>query len=129
MIKAKPFFRFFSRASWAAPIALAACIASTAQASAFECPAPQKLARPGVLKETSTQVAVVGQFLASGESSKTVPLVEADLRARYPNVENAEMINYIITAYCPVVNDMKIGDAEKQARMSRFVRDLMQMTY
>jgi len=41
-----------------------------------ECPAPQKLARPGVLKETPTQVAIVGQFLASGESNKTVPLVE-----------------------------------------------------
>ncbi len=130
MTKAKSVFGRFPRASWIAPFALAVCMGSTLQAWAVECPAPQKLARPGVLKETPTQMAVVGQFLASGESSKTVPLVEADLRARYPGVENAEVINYIVTAYCPVVNDMKgSSDADKQARMSRFVQDLMMMTY
>ena len=129
MIKAKPVFRFLSRASSVAPFALAACIVSAAQASAFECPVPQKLAHPGVLKETPTQIAVAAKFLESAPSNVTVPLVEADLRARYPGVENAEVINYIVTAYCPVVNDMKVSDADKQARMSRFVQDLMQMTY
>jgi hypothetical protein len=120
--------KFRLGALWVAPFALAAFMGSP-QASALECPLPQKLSRPGVLKETPTQIAIVGQFLASGESSKTVPLVEADLRARYPGVENAEIVNYIIAAYCPVVNDMKIGDADKQARMSRFAQDLDLMTF
>jgi hypothetical protein len=116
-------------AAWIAPLALAACLGS-APVLALECPAPQKLSRPGVLKETPTQMAIVGQFLASGESSKTVPLVEADLRARYPGVENAEIVNYIITAYCPVVNGLSgLSDADKQARLSRFVTDLGLMTY
>jgi len=129
MINAKIVLQFFPRATWLAPFALATCLGMASQASALECPAPQKLSRPGVLKETPTQMAVVGQFLVSGELNKTIPLVEADLRARYPGVENAEIINYIITAYCPVVNDMKIGEADKQSRMSRFAQDLMMMTY
>jgi hypothetical protein len=116
-------------ASWTTPLALALCLGS-APASAVECPTPQKLARPGVLKETPTQTAVVGAFLASGESSKTIPLVEADLRARYPGVETGEIINYIVTAYCPVVNGTPgLSDADKQARLSRFVTDLDLMTY
>src|SRR5208282_81266 len=130
MISAKYAIRFRLRALWAAPFALAACLGSAPRALALECPEPQKLAHPGVLKETPTQMAVVGQFLASGKSNKTVPLVEADLRARYPGVENAEVVNYIVTAYCPVVKDTTgMSDKAKQARMNRFVKDLMMMTY
>ena len=122
--------RFRPRASWPAPIAFAACLAIASGAAAFECPAPQKLSHPGVLKETPTQIAVVGQLLASGEPRKTVPLVEADLRARYPGVENAEIVNYIVTAYCPVVNaESGLSDAEKQARLSSFVSDLNAIIY
>jgi len=130
MTRAKFDFCFHPRALWAAPFLLAVGIGSAPLARALECPVPQKLSRPGVLKETSTQIAVVGAFLASGETVKTVPLVEADLRARYPGVENAELVNYLVTAFCPVVNKMAgMSDAEKQARMNRFVQDLMQMTY
>jgi hypothetical protein len=96
------FLQLFPRATWAAPLALATCRGLASQASALECPTPQRLSRPGVLKETPTQVAV--------------PLIEADLRARYPGVENAEIVNDIVTAYCPVVNDMKVSDADKQAK-------------
>ncbi len=89
-----------------------------------------KALAPWRLERNANQIAVVGQFLASGESNKTVPLVEADLRARYPGVEDAELVNYLVTAFCPVVSNMTgMSDAEKQARMNRFVQDLMQMTY
>jgi hypothetical protein len=130
MISRKFDIRFLPRTIWAAPFVLAAFIGSAPQARPLECPVPQKLSRPGVLKETPTQIAVVGAFLASGESDKTVPLVEADLRARYPGVEDAELVNYLVTAFCPVVNKMTgMSDAEKQARMNRFGQDLMRMTY
>ena len=123
------FLRSFSRATWVAPLALATCLGMASPASALECPAPQTLPRPGVLKETPTQVGVVAKFLESAPPNVTVPLIEADLRARYPGVENAEIVNYVIAAYCPVVNDMKGSDADKQARMSRFAHDLMAMIY
>jgi hypothetical protein len=123
------FLQFFPRATWAAPLALATWLGMASQASALECPAPQTLSRPGVLKETPTQVAVVAKLLESAPPNVTVPLIEADLRARYPGVENAEIVNYVITAYCPVVNDMRVSDADKQARMSRFAHDLMAMIY
>jgi hypothetical protein len=117
-------------ALWAAPLALAAIIGSASQASALECPAPQKLAHPGVLQETPDQIQAASKLLASGDITKNSALIEADLRARYPGVENAELINYLVTAYCPVVNDLKgASDEEKQARMKRFLSDLLQMTY
>jgi hypothetical protein len=108
---------------------LATCLGIASQASALECPASQKLSRPGVLKETPTQIAVAMKLLESAPFNVTVPLIEADLRARYPGVENAVIVNYIVTAYCPVVSDMKVSDADKQARMSRFAEDLLAMTY
>lgn len=77
------------------------------------------------MKETPTQLAVATKFLESAPSNVTIPLIEADLRARYPGVEDAEIVNYLVTAYCPVVNDMKVSDADKQARMSRFTQDLI----
>lgn len=127
MTCAHPVLRF--RPRFLVALALAAFFGPS-QSWALECPEPQKLSRPGILKETPTQIAVVSAFLANGKANKTVPLLEADLRARYPGVENAEIINYIVTAYCPVVNDMKgSSDAMKKARMNRFVHDLMQMTY
>ncbi|MCW2273740.1 hypothetical protein GJ654_17080 [Rhodoblastus acidophilus] len=122
--------RFRRLALSAAPCVIAACIGIAPQANALECPLPQKLSRNGVLKETPTQMAIVGALLARGDASRTVPLVEADLRARYPGVENAELVNYIVTAFCPVVSHMTgMSDAEKPARLNGFVQDLMQMTY
>jgi len=129
MIILRNFFRTFVSASWTAPLALVACLGLPSQASALECPAPQKLSRPGVLKETQTQIAIAAKFLESAPSNVTVPLIEADLRARYPGVENAEIVNYVVTAYCPVVNAMQVSEADKQARMSRFAQDIMLMTY
>ena len=123
------FLKFFPAATWAAPFALAMCLGMAPQASALECPAPRTLSRPGVLKETPTQVAVLAKFLESAPPNVAIPLIEADLRARYPGVENAEIVNYVITAYCPVVNAMKVSDADKQARMSHFAQDLMAMIY
>jgi hypothetical protein len=54
----------------------------------------------------------------------------ADLRARYPGVENAEIVNYLATAYCPVVARMTgLGDREKQARVDRFVSEVAREVY
>jgi len=63
---------------------------------------PQTLHGPGVLKESSTQIATTGSFLASGDTINRVAEVVADLRKRYPGVADAEIENYLVSAYCPV---------------------------
>jgi len=118
------------RAARAALIALVAGASLTAPASALECPAPQPVAKPGVLQETPAQVKATGKVLSSGDVGQQTQAIIADLRKRYPQAENAELANYLITAYCPVVAGLpQLGEAEKKARMDQFVSQLMQKIY
>lgn len=99
-------------------------------AAALQCPAPQPLARPGILKETPTQTQVVATLLATGDDANRIRVIVNDLRARYPGVENAEIVNYLMAAYCPVVAQLSgLGEQEKQARLDRFVAQLSQIVY
>jgi hypothetical protein len=101
-------------------------------AAALECPVPQKLAQPGVLQETQAQIDKVAAQLAAGGSSVDVTLkaIIADLRARYPHVENAEIANYLISAYCPVAaRSPGASDGEKKLQLDQFVSLLMGMLY
>jgi hypothetical protein len=109
---------------------LAVVLGLAGPAFALECPAAQKLTRPGVLQETQAQINNVANLLATGDVGNRVPAIIADLRRRYPGVENAEVVNYLMAAYCPIVARLSgLSDAEKQARMDRFVSQLSQIVY
>jgi hypothetical protein len=116
---------------WAfALIALLAGSTLIAPASALDCPTPQPLERPGVLKETRAQIEETGQMLSSGDLGQQVQAIVTDLRSRYPHAENAELVNYIVTAYCPVVDRLTgLSEPEKKAKMDNFVMQLMQKIY
>jgi len=118
------------RAAGIALLVLAACLAPAVPAHALECPVPQPLKRPGVLQETQAQIAAVAKQLAAGDASDRVPTIIADLRARYPTAENAEIINYLLTAYCPVVAALPgLNESQKQAQVQSFAAQLMQQIY
>jgi hypothetical protein len=105
-------------------------IAPVASAAAMQCPAPQPMNGPGVLKETPAQVERVSHLLATGDDDNRIHTIVNDLRDRYPNVQNVEIINYLVTAYCPIVNHLNgLGDAQKQARMDRFVGQVTRIVY
>ena len=111
---------------------LAGCFvsASEARSQAFECPTPQQLTSPDVLRETPARTAELATLLASGDVGNRIPVVVNDLRARYPGVQNAEIVNYLMTAYCPTVKQLTgLGDAEKQARMDSFMSRVSQVVY
>jgi hypothetical protein len=106
----------------------ALCLAAAGPALALECPVPQPLTRPGVLRETPAQIADVSSLLATGDTGNRIRMVVTDLRARYPGVQNAELINYLMAAYCPGVAQLSgPGEQEKQARMDRFVSQLAEI--
>jgi hypothetical protein len=101
-----------------------------APAFAVECPAPHPLTRPGVIKETPAQVHALSTLLASGDAENRIDVTVSDLRARYPGVENAEIVNYLVSAYCPVVERMTgLGEQERQARVDRFVSEVSRAVY
>ncbi len=111
-------------------IALPAGSVLALPASALECPAAQPVAKSGVLLETPAQIEATGKMLSSGNVGQQTQALIADLRKRYPQAENAELANYVITAYCPVIaQTAALGEAEKKARMDQFVSQLMQKIY
>ena len=111
-------------------IALVAGLGLALPASALECPAAQPVAKPGVLQETPAQIEVTGKMLSSGNVGQQTQALIADLRKRYPQAGSAELANYIVTAYCPVVDRLTgLSEPEKKARLDEFVRQLMQEIY
>jgi len=56
-----------------------------------------------------------------------VPELVAELRRRHPGAGDAELVNYLVTAYCPVVARLSgLGDAERTARVDRFAGQVRQ---
>jgi hypothetical protein len=124
------FWRPGPRAVGIGLLLMAACGALAAPVHALECPAPRTLTRPAVLRETPAQISAMSDLLATGDTSNRVQVIVADLRARYPSIENAELVNYLMAAYCPIVARLSgLGEAEKQARMDNFVSQIAQLIY
>ncbi len=118
------------RAERSALIGGLACASFALPASALECPSPQPLARPGVLQETQAQIDETGKMLSSSDVGQQTKAIISDLRSRDPQAENAELVNYIVTAYCPVVDRLTgLSESEKKARLDQFVVQLMQEIY
>lgn len=110
-------------AVWIVAAGIMAALPATAQS--MTCPSPHPASGPGVLKESSVQLAETGSYLASSMDANRVPEVVADLRKRYPGVSNAEVENYLVAAYCPEVaklNGLTMG--EQTARVQLFSRQV-----
>ena len=122
---------FMSGWQIAAAIGLA-CLgfALPAAAQSIECPIPQPRQGPGILKESPAKIAEIGTLLASGDSGNRAPEVVADLRKRYPGASNAEIENYLITAYCPVAAKLDgLSVAERKAKLNQFAHQASVAVY
>jgi hypothetical protein len=111
-------------------LAAAALAVSAFPALALDCPKPQPTAKPGILKETPAQMAAIGKQLAGADKFNAIASAMADLRIRYPGVESAEVVNYLVTAYCPAVAaDSKLSEAQKKAAVDSFAAQVMRQVY
>jgi len=105
-------------------------LAPIAPAFALDCPMAQPKAQPGILKETSAQIAQVGKTLSAGDTFNAIASVTADLRIRYPGVEKAELVNYLVTAYCPTVAaNNRLSEAQKKSAVDSFAAQVMRQVY
>jgi hypothetical protein len=120
-----------ARSSRAAPmLAFAASLILAAPCLALECPTPQTAGAPDAIQETPAQVNELSQVLASGDLSNRIPVFVHDLRSRHPDAPSGELVNYMVAAYCPVVNRLPgLSNGEKQARLSTFVSQVVQAAY
>ena len=94
-----------------------------------ECPAPESGRLGGTLRETPEQIKAAGEQLGQG-SENEIAEVAARVRARHADATPDEVVNYLVTAYCPKINTRATLDkAAKQqalrsfsARVERIVR-------
>jgi hypothetical protein len=89
--------------------------------SAFECPEPQTQGVRGFIPESPQEIAELSALLRAGDLENRIEVIAHDLKQKYPNADRTELINYMMTAYCPVITaDQSLSDSEKRERLDRF---------
>jgi hypothetical protein len=98
-------------------------------AVALECPVSHSQSGKGVLQETPQAIAAMSKVLAANAAG-AAPDIVAGLKQRHPNASNGEIINYLVTAYCPVVNRQRgQSEATKRAQMAHFNKSIVNTVY
>lgn len=88
----------------------------------IECPTLQNGQIAGTVKESASQVASAGQLLYYGNGN-AVTEVAASFRKRHPDASKGAVINYLLTAYCPLLNaDRALDQNGRREAMKSFAR-------
>jgi hypothetical protein len=95
-------------------------------ACALDCPVPQPKTTASALQESQQTIEELSALLAA-QGTGVVSEMITQVKRQYPAAQDAEIANYLITLYCPVVNqDAALSDAEKADRLSAFSARVMQ---
>jgi hypothetical protein len=93
-------------------------------ANAMECAMPHARSSGDVIKETKRTIDQLSTTF-SKRGTGSIPTIIFALRQKYPNVTDAELTNYLITAYCPAVNrKFALSDSEKRTELKRFINQV-----
>jgi hypothetical protein len=114
----------------ALPLGVAAWLLLAGPTLALDCPIAQPTVGPGVIQETPAEIDNLAVVLASGDLGPQVPLIVSALRTRHPGVPGGEIANYLVTAYCPVVNRMSgLSESEKHSKLGAFASQVVRAAY
>jgi len=95
-------------------------------ACALDCPVPQPKTTASALQESPQTIEELSALLAA-QGTGVVSEIVTQVKRQYPTAQDAEIVNYLVTLYCPVVNqDAALSDAEKADRLSAFSSRVMQ---
>ena len=101
-------------------------IGSAGPTRALDCPMAQPATTASAMKETPQDIQTLSNLMAA-QGTGVVPEIIAQLKRKYPAVQDAEITNYLVTLYCPVVDkNASLSDAEKSARLGAFSSQVMQ---
>jgi hypothetical protein len=90
-------------------------------AAALTCPEIHARTTPMALKETTADLASASAALSGPEQENAIRIIAAELKRRHPQAGSAEIVNYLLTAYCPILKEESgLSDREKRERMDRF---------
>jgi hypothetical protein len=108
-----------------AAVALFAFFTSGA-VSALDCPAPHPTTTASALQESSQTIQELSTLLAA-QGTSVVPEIIFQLKRKYPTTQDAEIADYLVTLYCPVVNqDAALSDSGRADRLASFASHVMQ---
>ncbi len=104
--------------------ALALALTAAGPAAALECPTPEAGGHD-IIRESAANIAELSSLLASGDLDYRIPDFVAELRRRHPNAKPTDIVNYMVTAYCPVVAAQSdLDEAGKRARLDTFASQI-----
>ncbi|MBX9757912.1 MAG: hypothetical protein K2Y29_03980 [Beijerinckiaceae bacterium] len=98
-------------------------------ALALECPVAQTSGRAGVIAEPDAVIAAMAPLLGGPDAAARAGEIVARVRARYPGAPSDEIVNFLVTAYCPIVNGENLAEPEKVARVNAFAAAVTQQLY
>lgn len=105
----------------------AAAIATSALA--LECPLPQTAGKPGVIEEPQATIAAMAPALSRPDVARRAPELIAQVRARHPAAQSDEIVNFLLTAYCPVAVAQGRDEAARRALIEAFTSAVMEALY
>jgi hypothetical protein len=100
--------------------AFAVSMLASTQIEAFECPLPPPTSGPHIIRETPAQISEFRQMLGNGDDGNAVAEVIFNLKRKYPKAEFGEIVNFLITAYCPTVKAQGYGDRQAAQKVEEF---------
>jgi hypothetical protein len=110
-------------------LGLFAASVSFTTAQALECPVVHQQGGKGFLRESHQDISDISGKLTE-HGADAAPGLVAGLKARHPKATNGEIINYLITAYCPVVNrEGGKSEAEKKTQIAQFNKAVVSLLY
>jgi hypothetical protein len=102
--------------------AFALFITTVAPAAAFECPIAHARTDNSAIKESPARIAELAEQLDAGSATTGMIL---ELKQKYPTADFAEIVNYMLAAYCPIVaKDASLSDEEKKDQMNRYAEQV-----
>lgn len=104
---------------------LGACALGGCQASRepFVCPTAQAGGRDGVLPESPQAMAELGAQLATDDQGNVLGETVVDLRRRYPEAQDAAIVDFIVTAKCPsIAADPSLSVKEKREAFDAYAQ-------
>ena len=100
----------------------------SATQAAFVCPEPHAKATAGALKETPDDIASASAAFSGPERENAIRVIAANLKKTNPDAGNAEIVNYMLAAYCPLVaRKSGLSNDDKRRQMERFGEQVRQI--
>ncbi|QYE33436.1 MULTISPECIES: hypothetical protein [Sphingosinicellaceae] len=86
----------------------------------LQCPLPEGRNAGSTLGESPKQIAIAGERLGAG-SENDISTAVATIKARHPKAATSEIVNYLITGFCPKIKtDRTLDETGKQDALKSF---------